>query len=203
MTVLTGKQVHLALREKFRIKRRDIPPFTGWLKPSGREDLYDVMNEMGCFTRGCEVGVAQATNAKEMLNRIDWLKLFCVDPWHKYANWSQEKMDLRYQRATRKLKPYGERATIIRKTSMAAVGQFKDGSLDFVYLDGFHDFDWIMSDMIFWIPKVRPGGIIAGHDYYPFYRAGVITAVDAYVKAHNITQWYVTRERHSSFFWVK
>lgn len=202
MTMLTGKEVHKVLKEKFRIKRRDIPPFTGWLKPSNRTDLYDAMNEMGCFKEGCEVGVAQATNAKDMLDRIDGLNLWCIDPWTKYSNWTQEKMDARYMRTLKKLEPYGDQTTVIRKTSMAAVSQFKDGSLDYIYLDGFHDFDWIMSDLIFWVPKVRSGGIIAGHDYYPFYRGGVMTAVDAYTKAHNITQWYLTREQEASFFWV-
>jgi hypothetical protein len=60
-----------------------------------------------------------------------------------------------------------------------------------------------MSDLIFWAKKVRPGGLIIGHDYYPFFRAGVMTAVDAYVKAHNIHDWYVTREKEPSWFWVK
>jgi hypothetical protein len=86
---------------------------------------------------------------------------------------------------------------------MKAVLKVKDTSLDFIYVDGFHDFDWIMPDLIFWAQKVRPGGIIAGHDYYPFFRAGVMTAVDTYVKAHNIRDWYVTREKEPSWFWVK
>lgn len=86
---------------------------------------------------------------------------------------------------------------------MEAVGDFKDESLDFVYIDGFHEFDAVMSDLIFWVPKVRPGGIIAGHDYYNFWRAGVVTAVDAYVKGHGIRDWYITHEATPSFFWVK
>ena len=83
------------------------------------------------------------------------------------------------------------------------IRHFEDESLDFVYIDGFHEFDYVMSDLIFWTPKVRPGGIVAGHDYYPFFRSGVIQAADTYTKMHNINTWYVTRERHSSFFWVK
>jgi hypothetical protein len=197
------KQVDQALWQKFRIKRRDIPPFTGWLKPSSRHDLYTVMNELGCFKVGAEIGVALGKNAKVMLDMIDGLELICVDPWTKYSNWKQEQMDNRYQRTLNRLAYYGDRATIIRKESMEAVKSVADGILDFVYIDGFHDFDWVMSDMIFWIPKVRRGGIVAGHDYYPFYRAGVMTAVDAYVKGHNITDWYVTREKEPSWFWVK
>jgi glycosyltransferase involved in cell wall biosynthesis len=203
-TNMTGpKEVNRAIKDKFRVKRRDIPPFTGWLKPSSREDLYDVMNDLGCFKSGAEIGVAEGHNAKKMLDKIEGLNLICVDPWHKYANWTQERMDKRYNKTLKNLDPYKDRVQVIRKTSMDAIRGIGDASLDFVYIDGFHDFDWVMADLIFWAPKVRSGGIVAGHDYYPFYRAGIITAVDASVKAHNIQQWYVTREQKASFFWVK
>ena len=200
---MTGKEVNIAIREKFRMKRHDTLPFTGWLKPSAREDLFDLMNEIGDFQKGVEVGVALGKNAKVMLDRIDGLSLMAVDPWTKYGNWTQEKMDRRYDNTLRRLDPYGNRIQVIRKTSMDAVREFSDGILDFVYIDGFHDFDYIMSDLIFWVPKVRSGGIIAGHDYYPFYRAGIIPAVDVYTRMHNINAWYVTREEHPSFFWVR
>ena len=150
----------------------------------------------------CEFLEVKLTNDKTMYCDIEDLNLIGIDPWTKYSNWTQEKMDQRYQATLDRLKPYPN-IKIIRKTSMDAVRDIKDGSLDFVYIDGFHDFDWIMSDLIFWSPKVRSGGIVAGHDYYPFYRAGIMTAVDAYVKGHNINTWYVTREPEPTFFWVK
>lgn len=199
----TKKEVDRAIREKFRIKHRDIPPLTGWLKPSSREDLYPVMNELGCFKRGAEIGVQRGKNAKSMLDKIEELQLICVDPWIKYSNWKQEQMDARYEQTLKRLAPYSDRVEIIKKTSMAALEDVPAESLDFVYIDGFHEFDWIMSDLIFWVPKVRSGGIVAGHDYYPFWRQGVMTAVDAYVKGHNINDWYVTREQEASWFWVK
>jgi predicted O-methyltransferase YrrM len=199
------KEIHNAIRTKFRVKRRDIPPFTGWLKPSTRADLYEVMNDLGCFKTGAEIGVALGKNAQTMLDTIDDLNLTCVDPWTPYSNHSQEKMDRRYQQTLARLKPYvdGGRAHIFREESMETVRRISDGFFDFIYIDGFHDFDWVMSDLIFWAKKVRPGGLIIGHDYYPFFRAGVMTAVDAYVKAHNIHDWYVTREKEPSWFWVK
>lgn len=196
------KEVDDAIRDHFRVKRADIPPYTGWLKPSSRKDLAELMNKLGCFRQGAEIGVQRGKHAEKLHQRIDGLNLIGVDPWIKYSNWSQEKMDQRYQMTVDRLAPYPN-IKIIRKTSMDAVRDVADGSLDFVYIDGFHDFDWVMSDLIFWSPKVRPGGIVAGHDYYPFYRAGVMTAVDAYVKGHNITKWYVTREKEPTFFWVR
>jgi len=201
MPQLSTQEVNSAIRNRFRTKRRDIPPFTGWLKPSTRNDLADLMGEMGGFEKGAEIGVSQGTNAREFLHRIPKLHLTCVDPWTKYANWTQERMNRIFERAKKRLSNYT--VDIKRMTSVDGAKTIKNGSLDFVYIDGFHDFDWVMIDLILWSPKVRSGGIVAGHDYYQFYRGGVVTAVDAYVKAHNITTWYVTRESEPTFFWVK
>jgi hypothetical protein len=195
-------EVDNAIREKFRVKKNDIPPFTGWLKPSSRLDLEVLMNELGCFKKGAEIGVQYGKHAEQMYKTINGLHLIGVDPWTKYSNHTQESMDAKYENTMERLKPYPN-ITIIRKTSMDAVKDVANESLDFVYIDGFHDFDWVMSDLIFWAPKVRSAGIIAGHDYYPFFRAGVMTAVDAYVKGHHVTDWYVTREKEPTWFWVK
>jgi len=205
--MLSKKEVDAAIREKFRVKKRDIPPFTGWLKPSSRNDLWDLLGTLEQFEIGAEIGVQRGKNALQMLQRMPNIqKLFLVDPWIKYSNWTQDKMEARYQQTVDCLEPHlgaTGNAEIVRKTSMEAVREFADEKLDFVYIDGFHDFDWVMPDIIFLAQKVRSGGIVAGHDYYQFYRAGITTAVDAYVKAHNITQWYITREMEPTWFWVK
>jgi hypothetical protein len=86
---------------------------------------------------------------------------------------------------------------------MEALPLIPDNSLDFVYIDGRHEFDFVIQDIIGWSAKVRPGGIVAGHDYYNFYQGGIILAVDAYTRAHNISLWYITKEEQPSFFWVK
>ena len=54
----------------------------------------------------------------------------------------------------------------IRKLSMEAVRDFEDNSLDAVYIDGNHRYDSVVADMAAWWPKVKDGGIVAGHDYY-------------------------------------
>ena len=100
----------------------------------------------------------------------------------------------------------GCNATILRKRSMEALEDVPDGSLDFVYVDADHTFDAVMMDIICWARKVRPGGIVAGHDYYRFRRAGVVPAVDAYTAAHGITRWFLTdylKDRTPSWFWLR
>lgn len=53
---------------------------------------------------------------------------------------------------------------IIRAESPDAAQQFADGSLDYVFIDGSHDTASVLADLRAWLPKVKTGGIIAGHD---------------------------------------
>jgi len=89
---------------------------------------------------------------------------------------------------------------------MEALADVPDGSLDFVYIDADHTFDHVMSDIIWWARKVRYGGIVAGHDYYRFRRAGVVPAVNVYTHQHGITRWFITdylKDRTPSYFWMR
>ena len=81
----------------------------------------------------------------------------------------------------------------MRMTSVEASKAFKDDSVDFVMIDGAHDYDSVKSDIDSWLPKVRKGGLIAGDDYSKSW-PGVIKAVDekfgSRVSLHGPT-WYV------------
>ena len=192
-------RVDKKIREYFHVKGGDNLPYTGWLD-SNRSDLYKFMATMG-FKLGAEVGVSRGTNARTMLDLIPDLHLILVDPWCAYNRLSDEKAKGRYDRCVKRLE--GRNVEYIIRDSMGALEEIPDGSLDFVYIDGLHEFDAVITDIIGWIPKVKKGGIVAGHDYYEFYQSGVIEAVKAYTCAHNIQSWYVTKtEKEPTWFWV-
>mgnify|MGYP001558848937 CR=1 FL=1 len=54
----------------------------------------------------------------------------------------------------------------IRKTSIEAAKDFENGSLDAVYIDAEHDEDSVREDIKAWRPKIKPGGILSGHDFW-------------------------------------
>lgn len=137
-------------------------------------------------TVGAEIGVADGRYSEILCKSIDDLELYCVDPWAKYdGNWrSDDYQEGAYQKALERLQSYD--VEIIRKTSIPAVLEFGRDSLDFVFIDGAHDFDNTMLDIITWAGRVRKGGIVAGHDYYHFGNSGVIEAVNAYIQVHKI-----------------
>ena len=150
-----------------------------------RIKLAEHFNDLG-FKRGAEIGVADGRYAEILCQKIPGLHLTAVDPWIPYeGNWrSQDYQQKAYERAVERLTPF--KANIVRKTGIEASLDVPDKSLDFVFIDGNHYFDYIMEDIITWSRKVRKGGIVSGHDYYEFRSGGIIKAVDAYVEAHDI-----------------
>lgn len=69
--------------------------------------------------------------------------------------------------------------TIHRCDSTAASTLFEARSVDFVFVDGDHSRTGVLADLGAWVPKVRPGGLIAGHDHTPSH-PGVEEACLAY-----------------------
>lgn len=206
---MNASELNALIRGKLRVKRGDNLPFTGWNKDFSRNELASLMNEAG-FRYGAEVGVRKGNYSRILCENIPGLKILCVDPYIPYRGRKpdQAKMDAIFAHAQENLKDFN--ATFIRKTSMDAVHDIKDGSLDFVYIDAMHEFDPVMLDIIHWTPKVRIGGIVAGHDYIESHDCGVVNAVRAYTLAHNIYEWYLTWEKPSgdlefprSWFFVK
>lgn len=191
-------RVDEAICAKFRVKRRDNLPYTGWA--GTRVQLAELFGELG-FNKGAEIGVRDGLYSEVLCKANPNLEILCIDPWHKFRGHSQAKMDGIYADAAKRLSPF--KATLIKKTSMDAVKDVPDHSLDFVYIDGLHEFEPVMLDIIHWAPKVRSGGILAGHDFCHYFQGGVVHAVEAYTKAMNIRPWYLThRDREPSWLWV-
>lgn len=182
-----------SLLDKWYAEARQVSPVR--IRTLDRLKLVQLLAKYN-FTKGAEIGVDRGRFSEYMLKTIPGLHLLCVDPWH----WRLRGQS-RYESTVRRLAPYN--ATILRKTSLEAVLEIPDESLDFVYVDGDHTFDFVMTDIIVWSRKVKYGGLIAGHDYYRFTRAGVIPAVDTYTQQHEITKWFLTDERTPTWFWIR
>lgn len=161
-----------------------------------RESLAELFNELG-YKTGAEIGVKRGHYAKILCDAVPGLKYYGVDNWRLRDNY--------YEYAKNYLAGYD--ATLIRKDSVEAAKDFAPGSLDFVYIDASHFFDDVMMDLILWVPKVKSGGIISGHDFVKTDRVGIIEATTAYANAHGIRDWYLTTRggegKTPSWFWVK
>jgi hypothetical protein len=165
----------------------------------GTLSLAQMARDMEART-GVEVGTYLGDWAKRWCQSNPALHLTCVDPYRVYnARPSAETQEQIYQTALKNLEPYN--ATIVRKASMDAVGDFADGSLDFVSIDGDHFFDAVVMDLVCWCPKVRKGGFVCVHDYTSNQGPHVIMAVNAYTHCHCINPWYATMDWTPTVFW--
>jgi len=167
------------------------------------------------FTKGVEIGVAEGVFSEALCKGIPNLELYCVDYWTPYRGnrWggSRDRNEHHFKAATERLAKYNTH--IIKEMSMDAVKRFRNETLDFVYIDSNHAFDYVMQDLIEWTKKVRPGGIVCGDDYYKMEKGGVVEAVDAYTKYHGIeitlTEPYADKiqdrgsQEQANYYWIK
>lgn len=184
----------------------------------GRDDLAQWFAELG-FTYGVEIGTERGIFAETLCKVNPHLKLYCVDPYKAYRGYrehkSQKKIDGFMKEARVRLSPYW--VTFIREFSTDASKQFADETLDFVYIDGNHSLLHVVQDLWYWVPKVKKGGIVAGHDYIkridPSYAMHVVEAVNAYCEAFRIQPLFIlgskaiipgeVRDKPRSFMFVK
>lgn len=182
----------------------------------GRDNLAGLFAELG-FTKGLEMGTERGLYAEVLCKANPKLKLYCVDAWTAYKGYrehvTQALIDEIYADAQKRLSPYN--CELIKAFSKDAAKDFVDGSLDFVYLDGNHEYDFVKEDLSLWTKKVRPGGIFAGHDYVlpRNVNFGVIPAVNEFTKSGNIAPWFLIgsrakvpgqiRDNSRSYMWVQ
>jgi predicted O-methyltransferase YrrM len=183
-----------------------------------RQNLYQLFNQLG-FKIGAEIGLFRGRNARQMFREIPDLKLYGIEAYADQPTSTRHKNVPRYDRNRRMMQDRmkGRNITVIEKFSEEAVQDIPYHSLDFVYIDADHSYDYVMTDIILWARRVRPGGIISGHDYIlpgdyrHKYDINVKEAVDDYIKIHKITSLYLTdktagtnkSDRCPSWFFVK
>ena len=157
----------------------------------------------------------------QLAKRNPGMKMFAVDPYVQYDgynSWSPEIFIGNYQIAHDRLGQYPN-VEFIRKYSMDALADFKDESLDFVYIDANHSYKHVRKDIAGWIKKVRIGGIISGHDYVKARNSksgGLIDvkkAVHEFTEKNNVSPWFILgtegrvpgeiRDTSRSWLWVK
>jgi hypothetical protein len=152
-----------------------------------RDELPALLNARGLLGKGVEIGVKTGVYSNQLLTNWHGNELISVDPWlsadpEEYvdrSNVSQDEFERYYQETVERLSKHGSRSTIWRMTSVEAAPRIPDHELDFVYIDARHDYDSVLEDLEAWCTKVKPGGILAGHDYVD----GDLPQGDFYVKS--------------------
>jgi glycosyltransferase involved in cell wall biosynthesis len=153
---------------------------------------------------GAEIGVAYGAHCEAILEHTSVSRLYGVDSYTHRADYDdpmnlpQPEFDLLCEKTRKRLEPFGERFTLVRQDSRSAAGSVPD-ELDFVYIDADHSYGGVFNDLCAWFRKVRPGGIVAGHDYGHRNFQGVKRAVDQFFRRFG---WSINLEEEG-FWWVR
>ncbi len=145
---------------------------------------------------GVEIGVFEADHALSLLENLDIKKLYLVDPYEMYDDYDegnkhygvdQSPLNKAKEIAHKKLELYRDKIIWIEKYSNDAVVDIPS-NLDFVYIDGNHQEEYVSVDIANYIKKIQ-GGVIGGHDFYNGFQRdhdGVIKAVTKYSFENNL-----------------
>ena len=116
-------------------------------------------------------GMSIAYAAVKIIQSKKDIKLFAIDSFEgslgetKHLDPKNIVSDQIYNVCIKNLDPVKDVVTIIRNESVEASKMFEDKSLDFVFIDAAHSYDFVKADIEAWLPKVKAGGYIGGHDY--------------------------------------
>lgn len=129
------------------------------------------LQALGHTGTAVEVGVAEGNYSKVFLNLWPG-KYVMVDRWchiegyDDVMNGPDSEHEERFRQAAAVAAQHAGRVQMLREDSLTAARKFHDRSLDFVYIDGDHSYAGCRRDILAWAPKVKVGGVLAGHDYY-------------------------------------
>lgn len=174
--------------------------------------LQEIKSKLQTVDCAIEVGVWRGEFSVQMINALQPTQFYGVDPYcyapdqvsapgPEFAN--QAKLDKLANTVSSHLQSRG--GELLRAPSVTAAKQFKGRTVDVVYLDGDHTYAGVARDIKAWLPKVKVGGYLCGHDYcegttgggYPY---GTIQAVfeafpdtEVGVTTDNPPSWYIRK----------
>lgn len=149
-----------------------------------------------------EIGVFRALLAKGVVKHCHLSKYYLIDPWKPFGGvgtqpWvgqiTSGSWDDMCQKAYGAFRECPE-VRIIRLDSVRASKLFQPESLDMVFIDADHSYEAVSQDIQAWLPIVRTGGILSGHDYGVY--LGVKKAVSKYLKGIQRlpgSVWYIEK----------
>ena len=164
-------------------------------EPRNRNDLGFFVPNQGVMI---ELGVARGNFSSDILRLHGQIgRLYAIDKWDDDRH-PESEMHAAKKALTDK------RAVIVHQTFQAALESppFADNLFDLIYVDGYaHTGQENGTTLDQWWPKVKPGGIFAGHDYDEAWPL-TVKAVDTFAKINKLCVNVINEEPYSSW-WIK
>ncbi len=176
-----------------------------------REDFLKILPK---HSVGAELGVFQGKFSEAIIKIVQPRELHLIDPWWKvigefYGEWSRyhnqgELLSTRkaYEQAVARVKAVDQAGVAVFHVSddLTCLAQFEDNYFDWLYIDSSHQYAHTKQELELARCKVKPNGIIAGHDWYAdptHVHHGVYRAVQEFCQQYG---WQLThRDRHTQW----
>jgi len=133
--------------------------------------LIPYIKQLGTDLVGCELGVCRGHNLRYLLDRADNIAMsYAIDPYIPYVDepWgliSQEEIASWKNTAIQVLKHFENKIQFLNMTSLEAASYISDNSLNYIFIDGDHNYEPVLHDCRAYWNKIKSGGIFAGHDW--------------------------------------
>lgn len=145
-----------------------------------RRMVFDAKGDSHFVEVGSWKGRSTSLMAVEIINSGKRIKFDCVDTFmggEEHQDYKSIQEGTLYQEFLKNIEPVKSVVTPIVGDSAHSASFYKDESLDFVFLDADHTYEGVLRDINAWLPKVKPGGILAGDDIGNHDHPGVHMAV--------------------------
>jgi hypothetical protein len=152
---------------------------------------------------GLEIGVASGWNMHHFLENIPQLDLTGIDPYLPFNDWNEQEhthelLQTQYQAALKNISQFKNRARIVKGKSEDLYNTYRDNHFDYIFIDGGHTYESVLSDCNNYYSKVKSGGIFSGHDAI---LPDVKRALEDFRKDKALPPiWYV---KEYVWFWIK
>lgn len=176
----------------------------GWFNMEAQYlELLNHCPDGGTFVElGCFKGKSTSFIVTEILNQNRKVNFTTIDSFEGSTNSSDANEVQAYNGITNIEKDFIlNMGKLLKKCqykkclSHEGADYFEDGSVDILFVDAGHSYEAVKQDIEAWLPKMKPNGIMAGHDYNSW--VGVKKAVDEkFGNPHKIENdcWFIYLE---------
>lgn len=167
--------------------------------------LTDPISNLGPGIKGIEIGIQHGCNSLMLIDACPNIsKIIGIDPFVAYQDWDhfvpQRAQDEAYALFKENLPLLGSKFEHMKMHSIEAASHLKDDSYDFVFIDADHSLNAVLLDLEYYVPKVKKGGIVAGHDVG---LQGVNLGIQTWCKRKNIPFQNLYIVENQAWYYVK
>jgi glycosyltransferase involved in cell wall biosynthesis/predicted O-methyltransferase YrrM len=177
-----------------------------------RDDFGHLFNTLNLLGHGVEIGVQAGEFSSIVRSTWKGKYLHLIDRWQNVpgykdmCNVSDEEQIKLYNKVVNTFINDPD-VFIYKMDSAFAAGQFPDEYFDWIYIDADHSYEGCKRDLELWYPKLKPGGIFAGHDFvngnFAAGEYGVKSAVEEFILNKNVELCLTMDDYLKSWYFIK